>query len=65
VVHKAWFPSFTADIPYNVVQVELDEGPRLSSALINASADMISIGDRVSVVFIERGRMTLPYFEKC
>jgi uncharacterized OB-fold protein len=43
----------------------LDEGPRLSSALINASADMISIGDRVSVVFIERGRMTLPYFEKC
>jgi len=64
VVHKAWFPSFAAEIPYHVVQVELDEGPRLSSALVSASADGLSIGDRVSVVFVERGPMTLPYFEK-
>ena len=64
VVHKAWFPSFAGEIPYNVVQVELDEGPRLSSALVNMSAGDLSIGDRVSVVFVERGPMTLPYFEK-
>jgi Predicted nucleic-acid-binding protein containing a Zn-ribbon len=27
IVHKAWFPAFRDDIPYNVVQIELDEGP--------------------------------------
>ena len=33
-MHKAWFPAFADDIPYNVVQVELEEGPRLTANLI-------------------------------
>ena len=33
-VHKAWFPAFAAETPYNVIQVELDEGPRLTSNLV-------------------------------
>ena len=37
-VHKAWFPAFRDDTPYNVVQVELDEGPRLTSHIIGAGA---------------------------
>ena len=65
VVYKAWFPSFAADIPYNAVQVELDEGPRLASAVLDAGPGDVSIGDRVSVVYVTRGSMTLPYFKKC
>ncbi len=49
MVHKAWFPAFAADTPYNVVQVELDEGPRLTSCIIGEAP--IRIDQRVEVVF--------------
>lgn len=51
IVHKAWFPAFRDDIPYNVVQVELDEGPRLTSSLVGLSGRRPEIGQRVEVVF--------------
>jgi uncharacterized OB-fold protein len=50
MVHKAWFPAFRQETPYNVVQVELDEGPRLTSRLSGAHGT-IEIGQRVEVVF--------------
>jgi uncharacterized OB-fold protein len=49
VVHKAWFPAFAAESPYNVIQVELDEGPRLTSSLVGGGKPQI--GQRVEVVF--------------
>lgn len=51
IVHKAWFPAFRDDVPYNVVQVELDEGPRLTSSLVGLSGRRPEIGQRVEVVF--------------
>jgi uncharacterized OB-fold protein len=51
VVHKAWFPAFAEDIPYNVVQVELDEGPRLTANVLNVSS--LTIGLPVEIVFGE------------
>jgi uncharacterized OB-fold protein len=51
IVHKAWFPAFRDDIPYNVVQIELDEGPRLTSSLVALSGRKPEIGQRVEVVF--------------
>ncbi len=51
IVHKAWFPAFTDDIPYNVVQVKLDEGPQLTSNLVGLSGRTPEIGQRVEVVF--------------
>jgi uncharacterized OB-fold protein len=50
VVHKAWFPAFAEDIPYNVVQVELDEGPRLTANVI-APNEKLKIGMLVEIVF--------------
>jgi uncharacterized OB-fold protein len=49
MVHKAWFPAFAAETPYNVIQVELDEGPRLTSNLIGGARPQI--GQRVAIVF--------------
>jgi uncharacterized OB-fold protein len=49
VVHKAWFPAFAAGAPYNVIQVELDEGPRLTSNLVGGGT--AQIGQHVDVVF--------------
>ena len=51
IVHKAWFPAFKDETPYNVVQVELDEGPRLTSHIVGAGEQKLQIGQRVEVVF--------------
>jgi uncharacterized OB-fold protein len=50
VVHKAWFPAFEAEIPYNVVQVELDEGPRLTANVIDVAPDELAVGMKVVAV---------------
>lgn len=51
VVHQAWFPAFKAELPYNVVQVELAEGPRLTANLVDVANDAITVGMAVEVVF--------------
>ena len=53
LVHKAWFPAFKDDTPCNVVQVELDEGPRLTSRIIGRVDQAIQIGQQVEVVFTD------------
>ena len=50
VVHKAWFPAFEGEIPYNVVQVELDEGPRLTANVIDAAPEDLTVGMKVVAV---------------
>lgn len=63
VVHKAWFPAFEAELPYNVVQVELDEGPRLTANVVGIGNEQLKIGLPVQVEFDDMtGEMTLPRF---
>ena len=63
VVHKAWFPSFAADVPYNVVQVELDEGPRLTANLVGLPNERLAVGLAVEIDYDEqREGITLPRF---
>ena len=51
VFHKRYFDAFADDIPYNVVQVQLDEGPRLTANLVGVRNDAITIGMPVETVF--------------
>ena len=51
VYHKAWTPWLEKRVPYAVIQVELDEGPRLTTNLFNCAPADISIGTRVEAVF--------------
>ena len=63
VVHQQWFAAFAEDIPYNVIQVELDEGPRLTSSLVDVDNQDIYIGMPVEVVFDDIDeQLTLPRF---
>jgi len=56
-------PGFKA--PYSVVLVELEEGVRLVSNLVDVSPDDISIGMPVEVVFEDiADDLTLPKFRK-
>ncbi|HUT50613.1 MAG TPA: Zn-ribbon domain-containing OB-fold protein [Alphaproteobacteria bacterium] len=51
VVHKAWFPAFEAEIPYNVVQVELEEGPRLTANVVDLAPGDLAVGMTVEAVY--------------
>lgn len=63
VVHKAWFPAFAADIPYNVVQVELEEGPRLTASVVGLANDRLAVGLPVVIAFDDAtAEVTLPRF---
>lgn len=49
--HKAYFPGFEGETPYNVVVVELAEGPRVYSNLVGVANDRIRVGMPVEAAF--------------
>lgn len=51
VFHQAYFSSFKNDIPYNVAEVELEEGPRLLTNLVDVDGADIQIGMSVEIIF--------------
>ncbi len=51
VFHRAYFKGFEPELPYAVVLVQLDEGIRLYSNLVDVPRDRIRIGMRVRAVF--------------
>lgn len=58
-VRRSWIAEFTP--PYTVAIVELDEGPRLITNIVNGNA---AIGERVRVTWRERtGLPPVPVFE--
>jgi uncharacterized protein len=51
VFHQSYFRGYDGEIPYNVAEVELDEGPRLLTNLVNVANDKIHAGMPVEIVF--------------
>lgn len=65
VMHQAVHPGFAAEVPYAVVVVELDEGPRLLSNLVDCPLADVRIGLPVEVVFEDVApEITLPKFRR-
>ena len=63
IVHRPQHPAFFADAPYNVAIVELDEGPRLHTNVVECENDALRIGLPVEVVFEKKDdEITLPKF---
>ena len=63
VFHKAWFPEF--ETPYAVVQIELEEGPRLTANLVDVPNAEIRVGMPVAVVFDDvTPGVTIPRFRR-
>lgn len=62
IVHKAWFEAFASALPYNVAQVELDEGPRLTASIVGVANDQLAVGLPVAVEFESRAPIALPRF---
>lgn len=63
VMHQVYHPGFADAVPYAVVIVRLDEGPKMTSNLVGVAPHEIRIGMPVRVVFEDlTDEVTLPKF---
>lgn len=63
VFHQVYHPAFKEDVPYAVVAVELEEGPRIITNLVDCKIGDIKVGMPVEVVFDDvTEEITLPKF---
>jgi uncharacterized protein len=51
VFHQVYHPAFADRVPYNVAQVELEEGPRITSNVVDAAHETLRAGMPLEVVF--------------
>jgi uncharacterized protein len=51
VVHRAPTPAYQAEVPYVIVHVTIDEGPRLISNLIGCDPEGVGVGMAVQLVY--------------
>ena len=61
VTYQPFYPAW--DTPYNVAIVELEEGVRMHSNIVDCRNDELRIGMRVEVIFEDANdRISLPKF---
>jgi len=53
IMHQAIHPGFAAETPYAVVVVELDEGPRLVTNIVQGDIDTLRVDMPLEAVFDE------------
>lgn len=64
VFYQLYNKAFEQDIPYNVALVQLDEGPRMYSNIVDADNDSVKVGDKVEVAFDPvTPEVTIPRFK--
>jgi len=60
---RPYIPAFAERLPYNVVLVELEEGPKMFSNVVGAPFERILVDAPVEVMFEDiDGQVTLPKF---
>ena len=65
VVHRAPGPAFKADVPYAVLLVELEEGPRIISTYTGGKPDDVVFDMEVMLVCEKvNDEITLPRFRQ-
>jgi uncharacterized OB-fold protein len=62
VIHANDLPAFRDRVPYVVAIVDLDEGPRMETNIVECPLDELRVGMRVAVTFEDEGEMVLPRF---
>jgi uncharacterized OB-fold protein len=63
VIRQSGDPYFKTKVPYALAMVELDEGPRMMSNVVECAVDEIKIGMRVEVLFEAAGEgVAIPLF---
>lgn len=63
VFHQVYNPAFTQDVPYNVSMIQLAEGPRMISNVVNKPPSEVEVGAAVEIVFdAVTPEITIPRF---
>ena len=64
VYHEAFHPAFEKDLPYVTASIQLEEGPRLLSNVVNCPPDQVYCEMPVIVAWEDVGPgITLPKFQ--
>ncbi|GAA1832829.1 Zn-ribbon domain-containing OB-fold protein [Actinomadura chokoriensis] len=65
VINHVPVPGFADDVPYVIAIVELDEGPRMITNLVNVPPDprALPLDMPLEIVFEPRGDQALPLFQ--
>lgn len=64
VFHQVYNQSFAKDGPYNVSLIQLDEGPRMLSNVVDIPPSEVKVGDKVEVVFDDvTAGISIPRFK--
>ncbi|HXQ18416.1 MAG TPA: Zn-ribbon domain-containing OB-fold protein [Acidimicrobiales bacterium] len=61
VVHRSGVPGYREALPYVVAYVELEEGPRLLTNIVECEPDDVEVGMAVRVVFFDTGKGSALY----
>nr|WP_294507657.1 Zn-ribbon domain-containing OB-fold protein [uncultured Rhodopila sp.] len=63
IMHQVMNPGFASAVPYNIAQIDLAEGVRMTSNIVDAPNDALLIGMPLEAVFEEVGEnVCLPKF---
>lgn len=63
IIHQRYHPYFADKVPYNVAVVELEEGPKLVTNIVDIANENIRIGMPVTITYQEVvDGFTLPKF---
>ncbi len=64
IMHQRYHPGFASETPYNIAIIELEEGPRLVTNLLNVANEAIYVGMPVRVTFEHVNKeIALPKFQ--
>lgn len=65
VFHTAYHPAFANRLPYNVAVVQLAEGPRLVTNIVDApDGKGLSIGMKLRLALQKEGETVIPRFQR-
>jgi uncharacterized protein len=62
IVHRPGHPSFAEDGPYVIALIDLAEGPRILSSIVDCPVDAVSVGAPVRIQWTAQGRFNLAKF---
>ncbi|MCH7698540.1 MAG: OB-fold domain-containing protein [Chloroflexi bacterium] len=62
IVRQNYHPAFRERIPYVVAWIDLDEGFRMLSNVVDVDVEEVSVGQRVRVRWLDQEGLALPAF---
>lgn len=63
IMHQVMNPGFAGAVPYNIAQIDLEEGVRMTSNVVGIPNNALKIGMKLEAVFEDVGQdVSLPKF---